>query len=85
VLAAHPGIGDVCVIGEADDEWGERVVAVCVPASPGAPPTLDDLRAFARDHLPAAHLPRELRLVDTIPRSGGGKALRRVLREPGRG
>jgi len=85
VLATHPGVGDVCVIGAVDDEWGERVVAVCVAATPGAPPTLDDLRAFARDQLPPAHLPRELRLVDSIPRSRGGKALRRALREPGRG
>ena len=57
------------------------MVAVCVPAPDGVRPTLDDLRAFARDQLAAAHLPRELRIVDTIPRSGGGKALRRLLRD----
>jgi O-succinylbenzoic acid--CoA ligase len=80
VLELHPAVGDVCVIGAPDEEWGERVVAVCVPATRGAAPTLDDLRAFARDHLAVAHLPRELRVVDEIPRSGGGKALRRLLR-----
>jgi O-succinylbenzoic acid--CoA ligase len=80
VLAEHPDVIDVCVVGAPDDEWGERVVAVCVPVAAAAPPTLDDLRAFARDRLPAAHLPRELRVVDAIPRSGGGKALRRMLR-----
>jgi O-succinylbenzoic acid--CoA ligase len=84
VLAEHPGVADVCIVGAPDDEWGERVVAVCVPAATGPPPTLDELRAFARDRLPAAHLPREVRVVDEIPRSGGGKALRRELREPGR-
>jgi len=79
VLELHPAVGDVCVVGAPDDEWGERVVAVCVPASSNATPTLDELRAFARDHLAVAHLPRELRIVDSIPRSGG-KALRRLLR-----
>ena len=58
------------------------VVAVCVPASSHTTPTLEELRAFAREHLAAAHLPRELRVVDAIPRSGGGKALRRLLRAP---
>jgi O-succinylbenzoic acid--CoA ligase len=84
VLARHPAITDVCVIGAADDEWGERVVAVCVTTNTTV--TLDELRAFARDQLPAAHLPRELRVVDAIPRTGGGKPLRRLLRAdaPGR-
>ncbi|MGQ0823890.1 MAG: class I adenylate-forming enzyme family protein [Actinomycetota bacterium] len=77
-LAAHPGIRDVCVVGVADDEWGERVVAFVVPE--GSPPSLDELRAFARDHLSAAKLPREVRTVTEIPRSASGKPMRRILR-----
>jgi O-succinylbenzoic acid--CoA ligase len=81
VLATHADIEDVCVIGVADDEWGERVVAFVVTV-PGAPtPTLETLRRFAADQLAAPKLPRELRVVDTIPRSTGGKALRRLLRD----
>jgi O-succinylbenzoic acid--CoA ligase len=80
-LTMHPDIEDACVIGVADAEWGERVVAFVV-AVPGAPaPTLEELRAFAADQLAPAKLPRELRVVDAIPRSTGGKALRRLLRE----
>ncbi|MDQ1521908.1 MAG: o-succinylbenzoate---CoA ligase [Actinomycetota bacterium] len=82
VLHEHPLLADVCVVGEPDDEWGERVVAVCVPSSKTSAPTLEDLREFARDRLPAAHLPREIRFVDAIPRSSGGKPLRRFLRAP---
>jgi O-succinylbenzoic acid--CoA ligase len=79
VLAGHPAVADVCVAGRPDADWGERVVAFVVPAEPSAPPVLDDLRAHAREHLTAAKLPREVVLVETIPRSAGGKVLRRLL------
>jgi O-succinylbenzoic acid--CoA ligase len=79
VLVRHPAVADVTVAGAPDPEWGERVVAFVVPADPSAPPSLDDLRAFARDRLAPAKLPRELRLLDAIPRSSSGKALRRAL------
>jgi o-succinylbenzoate---CoA ligase len=80
VLAAHPAVVDVCVAGRPDPEWGQRVVAFVVPALPADPPTLDGLRAFARRHLPAAKLPREVVILPAIPRTPGGKPLRRVLR-----
>jgi acyl-CoA synthetase (AMP-forming)/AMP-acid ligase II len=83
VLAAHPGVADVCVTGAPDPEWGERVVANVVPADPGAPPSLAELRAFAADRLSAAKLPREVVLIAAVPRSPGGKPLRRLLRPAG--
>ena len=79
VLAGHPSVADVCVAGRPDPEWGERVVAFVVPAVPAEPPALADLRAHARDHLPPAKLPREVVVVETIPRTAGGKVLRRLL------
>ena len=81
VLARHPQVADVCVVGSPDDEWGERVVAVVVPAC-HTDPSLRELREFAAERLSAAKLPRELRLVQTIPRTVSGKPLRRLLRDP---
>ena len=71
----------MAVGGRPDPEWGERVVAYVVPADPSAPPNLDDLRDFARDRLSAAKLPREVVVVEAIPRTEGGKPLRRLLRD----
>ncbi|MCJ7670536.1 MAG: fatty acid--CoA ligase family protein, partial [Acidimicrobiia bacterium] len=81
-LADHPDIDDVAVAGTADAEWGERVVAYVVPRDPRAPVTLAELRSFGSESLGAAALPRELVLVDAIPRTTGGKILRRELRRP---
>lgn len=79
VLAQHPGVADVCVVGAPDPEWGERVVAHIVPGEEHEPPGLAELRAFAADALSAAKLPREVVVTDVIPRTAGGKPLRRML------
>jgi acyl-CoA synthetase (AMP-forming)/AMP-acid ligase II len=79
ILAQHPDVDDVCVVGVPDDEWGERVVAFVVPRAEDAP-SVAELRAFGREQLSAPKLPREVRVVDAIPRSGSGKPLRRLLR-----
>jgi O-succinylbenzoic acid--CoA ligase len=82
VLGRHPAVRDVSVVGRPDGEWGERVVAYVVVEDPDRMPTLDELRAFGRAQLSPAKLPRELVVVAAIPRSPGGKALRRLLRDP---
>jgi O-succinylbenzoic acid--CoA ligase len=73
VLRTHPGVGEVAVGGRPDPEWGDRVVAWVIPASAGEPPTLDALRALVKEHLGAPAAPRELVLVDSLPRTGSGK------------
>lgn len=81
VLIEHPAVLEVCVVGVPDDEWGERVVACVVPRSAGDPPTLEELRSHGSERLSSPELPRELRLVTHLPRSAGGKVMRRHLRE----
>jgi O-succinylbenzoic acid--CoA ligase len=81
VLARHPAVRDVCVVGRPDEEWGERVVAYVVAADPSAPPPLEDLRSFARHHLSPPKLPRQVVPVAAIPRTAGGKPMRRRLLE----
>jgi O-succinylbenzoic acid--CoA ligase len=80
VLADAPGVAEVCVVGAPDEEWGERVVAYVVPMDASTPPRLESLRAFAGDRLSRAQLPKDIVLVDEIPRTRGGKVLRRDLR-----
>lgn len=80
VLATHPDVADVCVTGVPDNEWGELVVAFVVPRDPGRPPALDDIRSYALERLSAAKAPRRVVCVAAIPRTAGGKPLRRLLK-----
>ncbi|MEI7548331.1 MAG: hypothetical protein WCK21_09780, partial [Actinomycetota bacterium] len=57
-----------------DPEWGQRVVAWIVPV--GSPPRLTDLRAMVTEHLPAFCAPKEVRVVDALPRTALGKVQR---------
>ena len=78
VLATVAGVADVAVAARDDPEWGQRVVAFVVP-EPGGPPTLDALRAAVKDVLAAHAAPRELVLVDEVPRTALGKVRRSAL------
>ncbi len=67
VLSAHPGVSAVAVVPRADGVMGELGVAAVVPRDPAAPPTLDELRAFAREKLATYKLPEALTIVDALP------------------
>jgi acyl-CoA synthetase (AMP-forming)/AMP-acid ligase II len=79
VLSEHPGVAEVAVVARPDEVMSEIGVAVVVPRDPAAPPTLDDLRAFARDRLSAHKLPEAIRVVDALPLTAMQKLDRRAL------
>ncbi len=79
LLATHPAVGHVSVIGRPDAEWGQRVVAIVVPHDPAAPPTLAQLRAHVTAAATPAAAPRELVLVAALPVLPSGKIDRRAL------
>jgi len=75
-LRSHPAVADCAVFGRPDPSWGERVVAAVVPRDPAAPPTLEALRDHVGAVLGRHQAPRELVLVESLPRTALGKLRR---------
>ena len=82
VLAQHPDVKDVAVVGQPDETWGERVAAAVV-CREGATLTADALIEWSRDRLAGFKRPREIAFLtaDQMPRNATGKILHRVLRD----
>ncbi len=76
VLTQHPGVVEAAVVGVADPEWGERVVAYVVAADPV---TEDVLLTHAAGLLAAYKRPRQIRFVDSLPRNALGKVVKANL------
>lgn len=72
-LQTCPGVKDVAVVGQPDPEWGQRVIAVVVPADPEDPPTLELLRLHVRERLPRYAAPSKVVTVDAVPMLPSGK------------
>ena len=77
VLAEHPAVYDVAVIGVPDEDWGRRVHAVIQPASAGTPPSVDELDAYCRERLVSLKCPRSFEFVDVLPRDPTYSKIRR--------
>jgi long-chain acyl-CoA synthetase len=78
VLVEHPAVRDVAVVGVEDQQWGQIIVAVVVPAD-GADPTPDELRAHVRTSLRGSRTPDRIVFRRELPTTPTGKVLRRNL------
>jgi long-chain acyl-CoA synthetase len=79
VLHQHTGVVEAAAVGRPDELYGEEVVAFVVPR-PEAPPTAEDLIGFCRQKLAKYKSPKEIIFIDSLPKSGVGKVMRRELR-----
>jgi acyl-CoA synthetase (AMP-forming)/AMP-acid ligase II len=82
LLAAHPAVQDVAVVGLPDEKWGERVAAVIVRRAE-ATVSESDVLNWCRDRIAGYKRPRSIVFVEesAIPRTATGKIQHRVLRE----
>jgi acyl-CoA synthetase (AMP-forming)/AMP-acid ligase II len=81
VLAEHPGIADAAVVGLADEQWGEMVVAYVVPAADGVDAAACEAHCNGHPMLAAFKRPRAYRFVSELPMTATGKKLHYQLRE----
>lgn len=81
VIADHPKVAQVAVVGRADDRWGEVPVAVVVQEEGSEALTLDEIRDFCDGRLARYKLPKDLIVRGDFPRSGTGKILKSRLRD----
>jgi len=80
VLAGHPSISEVAVIGVPHEKWGETVKAVAVPR-PGAELEPQEVIRYARDQLAHYKCPTSVELIEELPRNPSGKVIKKTLRE----
>jgi acyl-CoA synthetase (AMP-forming)/AMP-acid ligase II len=78
ILAAHPDVAEAAVLGVDDEQYGQRLAAFVVLAQGGSA-SADDLKQHVRDNLANYKVPREIVVLDELPRSSTGKIVRRDL------
>jgi fatty-acyl-CoA synthase len=79
LLEAHSDVREAAAIGVEDEEWGERLKAFVVVVGNGV--TQDDLTGYVKENLARYKVPREIELIDELPRNQTGKVVKRELRE----
>lgn len=77
-LAEHPDIADIAVIGVPDERFGQRLAAFIV-VRPDSETDETVVRDYLKDKVSRFEQPRDIRIVDSIPRNPAGKVLRNEL------
>jgi long-chain acyl-CoA synthetase len=80
VLVRHPDILEVAVIGLPDERWGERLLTVAVPRE-GRSLSAADITGFCEGKIASFKIPKELAMIDELPRNANGKVLKTELRK----
>ena len=80
VLRGHPAVADVAVVGVEDADWGERVCAAVSLRPDGAAATPSELRAFAKERLAPYKVPKDVLVVDELPRNAMGKVTKPAVK-----
>ena len=80
VIAEVPSVAEVAVVGVADQDWGQRVVAL-VTARPGESVDPGAVLAHCRERMASYKKPKEVRVVTELPLNSTGKIAKKVLRE----
>lgn len=80
-LMAHPDVAEAAVIGVDDEQYGQRLAAFVVLRGPDESVTVDVLKQYVRDNLANYKVPRDITVLDELPRNSTGKILRRELED----
>lgn len=78
LLAGHPAVREVAVVGVPDDEWGRRLKAV-VALNDGAELDEAGVKAYVKANLASFKVPRDIVFVEALPRNATGKVVKREL------
>jgi fatty-acyl-CoA synthase len=86
LIAKHPGVAEVAVVGVPDQRWGERPIALVVARSANNSFLPADVRQFVQEHVDDARLskyavPDRIILVEALEKTSVGKVNKRILRE----
>jgi long-chain acyl-CoA synthetase len=79
IIYGHPAVAEAAVIGVPDPDYGEEIVAY-VALKPGIEATPDNILGYCAERLSSFKCPREVRILETLPKSSVGKILKRELR-----
>ncbi|MCV7359337.1 acyl-CoA ligase FadD12 [Mycolicibacterium fluoranthenivorans] len=81
ILVTHPDVAEAAVIGVDDEQFGQRLAAFVVLTGDGAGVTADELKQYVRENLANYKVPREITVLDELPRNSTGKIVRRDLQD----